>query len=411
VTRTTEDEFDALVVVSPACEGQDTKDQDRARWSAPMRVAAVCDGVTSSPYSAAAAKLAAEMSPMLFGGNTEERMRALSELLIARRLEAQRARVDPPSSTPEPMRRMLQEVAQEQLRAAFQTTLVAACMTPADEAISVEVLRCGDSAFFAFSQAGELLASSLAWAPKADRETHTDRIYADPEPVRFGPGDELLVRIIGTASDRPLFAELARISPTNTDKWLVCVPLHRRHNAVAREERNGETPILSLGRGDLVLVPYYLVKSIADLKDSEYRQVRYSAVIRPISSSGTPSPKVGFEDKGSVTAVLPDHFYSRRWVHLQDRFPSKAHFVLASDGFYGSFDDPGGLWEWLQANEADLRNSRRQDKVLHDLHKRLNTRKGDDDISFVWVCPHKQPECRSVEAGSDSASEGKGHAC
>ena len=58
--------YTALTVVSPMMFGDDRKDQDRALWYGPGRIACVCDGVSSSPDSGKAAELVTLMAPVLF---------------------------------------------------------------------------------------------------------------------------------------------------------------------------------------------------------------------------------------------------------------------------------------------------------------------------------------------------------
>jgi len=85
---------------------------------------------------------------------------------------------------------------------------------------------------------------------------------------------------------------------------------------------------------------------------------------------------------------LPDHFYSNNWTAFHERFERDIHFVLASDGFYGSFQDTQELWAWLQANQSVLEDELNRLAVLQELHKRLADTSGDDDISFVWIRPN-----------------------
>ena len=67
-----------------------------------------------------------------------------------------------------------------------------------------------------------VLASSPAEESKDD---HDDDAFC--QRISFGPGDEVLVKKLAPASDRPLLAEMAGIGPRHLDKWLVCVPLDR----------------------------------------------------------------------------------------------------------------------------------------------------------------------------------------
>ena len=66
--------------------------------------------------------------------------------------------------------------------------------------------------------------------------------------------------------------------------------------------------------------------------------------------------------------MLPDHYISDRWVHRQEHFPSDAQFLLATDGFYGAFDDPHQLWNWLAANKSALAQAKERSDLMRQLH-------------------------------------------
>lgn len=57
------------------------------------------------------------------------------------------------------------------------------------------------------------------------------------------------------------------------------------------------------------------------------------------------------------------------------------------DGFYGAFSNWPDLYEWLREHAAALNSTGVREAILEQLHKRLNAKKGDDDISFIWVRP------------------------
>ena len=95
-----------LTVTSPMCFGGEDKNQDRVRWCASTRTAGICDGVTSSPFAADAAEMVAEFTPALFQGSIEDRLHAISDLLVARRLEAQSTEFHPPANTSSAMSEM-----------------------------------------------------------------------------------------------------------------------------------------------------------------------------------------------------------------------------------------------------------------------------------------------------------------
>lgn len=400
--------FDALTVVSPlACGGED-KDQDRARWLPETRVASLCDGVTTSPRSGEAAELVTDLAPMLFGGDVSERLRGVCQLLISRRLEAQRERVVLPPDVPQAMQEMLAEVAREHLGKAFQTTLVAAQFTPTDDGVIAEIIRCGDSAFFAFSAAGDLLTSSPSGDFTAPSTGSDNAAQADSIP--FSPGDELLVKVLGRASDPAVRADIGQIDLKVPARWLICAPLDRCHRRPTTAQHGKESPTLWLSSSDLILVPEYLLGRVVDQDGSQYRRIGYSPTIRSTASPAPPVPEINFTGKGSVTDVLPDHYFTDRWIHRQDRFPPDTGFVLASDGFYESFADPQELWAWLSTNKAHLHEEDQRRELMQQLHVRLHDKRGDDDMSFVWVFPKEPVRQEGVRSSKRGSSKEKRNA-
>jgi hypothetical protein len=120
-----------------------------------------------------------------------------------------------PEGTPEGLRRLLEKVVQTKKAESFQTTIIAAQFALDGQVVVARVLKCGDSALFAFSPDGELLMSSLALAspgPSAEplrKQAHRESSHRDP--VSFGPGDEILVRIDGPLSEYKSIAQAAGI--------------------------------------------------------------------------------------------------------------------------------------------------------------------------------------------------------
>ena len=393
----TDNALDALTVVSPLLLGEDEKDQDRARWSPDCRVASVCDGVTSSPHSQVAAEMVTDLCPMLFGGAVQERLAGICDLLTLRRIVAQRSLPAIAADVPEAMREMLADIARQRMRSALQTTLVAASFTPTNDLTMADVVRCGDSAFLAFSGDGELLTSSPSWEPVG--EAHSRR---QSGAFRFGPGAELLVKVLGRASEPALRADLGPLGMERPNRWFVCSLLDVASQDGACTPHRIEQRSHWLKQGALLLVPEYLIGNAANSEDPRYQRVLYSSTIRPITKHAQPRAKDSFDRRSSVTEVLPDSFFAGRWVHFQECFPGDAEFVLASDGFYGAFDNPLELRAWLLANEAGLINAERRQLLMQDLHTHLYAKSGDDDMSFVWVRskrPH--PEQPSDETAGE----------
>ena len=367
---------EAVTVVSPMCLGGESKNQDRAGWFPVGMTACVCDGVSASPYAAQAAQFVLDYSPLLFCGDPEQRLAVICDLLNYRRAEATQAEFKVTAGTSAAMQQMLQEVARQRVANSYQTTLMAASLVPADDLVVVTGVCCGDSAFFAFDSAGDPLWSSLASQAGADEGGAVDGL------MRLGPGDEMLVRILGNANDHPDLAKDAGVGQRSADRWLVCAPLD---SAGPEGQPADRANVHWLGTQDHLLVPRYLTERPFRFQNREYCRVRYARAIRVLA--GEASPTLCFTGKGAATAVLPDHYFTGNWRTFQERFGCDSHFVLASDGFYGSFSHPGELWQWLSDNRSSLQDQSAQQQVLGALHSRLHAKCGDDDISFVWIRP------------------------
>lgn len=379
-------DFQALTVVSPAAYGSEDKNQDRARWFGTVAVAAVCDGVSSSSASADAASYVSDSAPVLFQGDVQDRLGMLCDGLFIRRLEAQKRPVVIRLGTSPAMRELLAAVARERLGSAFQTTLITASFTKIEHGIRAEIIRCGDSALFAFSGSGDLLSSSPLWT-RARREPPPDP--ALDGQIRFGPGDELSIRVLGRASELAPPVDVGSSCPKKSSDWLVCVPGDSEGQRTHVSPERGEVPALTISSGDLLLVPASFLKGSTYRGQNCNRRLRFSPAIRRAGRRLPPLSNISFREKGVVTNVLPDHYAAGRWVHRQDLFPPNTHFVLASDGFYSAFEGPTELWTWLSKNKARLLHLDRQRKLMQGLHARLSRKSGDDDMSFVWVSPRE----------------------
>ncbi len=145
MTEHTFTSFTAVTVVSPACMGEETKNQDRAHWFGPGLSASLCDGVTSSPEADDGAQLVTELSPVLFKVPPEEALRFIAHLLVTYRVTAQHQPLSTRGSKPPEMQRMLQEVIRQRRAESYQTTLVALNLVPTDEYVTARMVWCGDS--------------------------------------------------------------------------------------------------------------------------------------------------------------------------------------------------------------------------------------------------------------------------
>ena len=378
--------YKALTVVSPMIDAGESKNQDRARWYGCGQVAGIFDGVSSSPESARAAELGASFIPVMFNGNPIDNLNVLCDLLIANRQECQENKdISLPDNTPPAMIDMLRKVVRQKRSISFQTTMVAAKFIPDGNNILANVIKCGDSAFFAFSPNGQLLTSSLTFA---ERSIEKNRDLLQPsKKMSFGPGDEILVRIESKLSDNKTLLKQSTIRPEHAENWLICTAVD---SCCAQQDEYCKNSLdlkaMSLNVGDQLLVPKYLYGTRLTSQDRLYLVLRYSNAIRHVSFS----PITTLASTGSATMVLPDHFYCGCYDSFQDRFPCGTNFVLCSDGFYSCFSDWKELWRWLLENKAALHDIKKREAALDGLHILLRSKGGDDDISFIWASPHRK---------------------
>jgi hypothetical protein len=374
--------YQAEVIVSPMMYGDDQKDQDRARFVAPGLVGIVCDGVTSSPHSQAAAQLVTSFAPILFQGNVRQRLRTICDLLKACREEFQMTRLTMPDDIPEAMRAMLRAVLREKRATSYQTTVVAVRLRPSESGVGVDILLCGDSALLAFSNDGELLYSSLARGAEHERERH--HIFIS-DGWRFGPGDQLLVRVEGPLNNHEGLVARSGISEQHLANWLVCTPVDASSDGKKDGSRRSDALVVT--RQDRLLVPRYLYGWQLTSEDQKYRCLDYSSTIRIVTAAPQVILADGFEHRRSATMVLPDHFYCGHYDYIEDRFPCGTHFVACSDGFYSTIASASQMWAWLHENREVLASVQEREPKLRDLHQKLHEKGGDDDMSFVWMYP------------------------
>jgi serine/threonine protein phosphatase PrpC len=365
-------------------DGGESKNQDRARWYGRGQEGLVCDGVSSSPEAAKAAELAATFLPNLFMGNIKDNLESLCNILMANRNECYESdNITLPSDTPPAMRDMLKKVVKEKRSISYQTTMIAIKLVPDGGNIIAHIIKCGDSAYFAFSPDGQLLTSSLEFA---SQKFHKKNAEAS-QNISFGPGDEILVRIEHELGRNKALLRQSSIRPEHAANWLVCSAIDSC--GVKQEEGTSnllDLKAMSLNPGDLLLVPKYLYGAQLTSEKRKYLVLRYSSTIKPIPFA----PITRLASIGSTTMVLPDHFYTGCYDSFQDSFPKGTSFILCSDGFYNAFSDWKELWEWLQKNKAALNDKANSAAVIENLHTTLKSRGGDDDISFIWAMPKKE---------------------
>lgn len=374
--------FDAIVVVSPGHEGNDEKNQDRARYYARNQVAALSDGLSSSPYSEVAAQICVTDAPGLLVGNgndCKKQLESLSQTLFAQRWAVQDEPVAIPTGVTPAMEPAFREAVRHQRANAFQATIVAIRLTAVPGRTHGQIISCGDSALYAFRPNGAVITTTRRWdcgGPAGPGESSTNSPCSRPPN-----GTEVLVKILGPLPRWPAVAKQFDILSRYQHHWLVCIPLD-----VASSIR-GEAPVPDRSRlvqdaeHDPWLVPTYLLGCAPAVGSAQYRQIRYCRNIRHIPNRDQTRAT---KPDTSITPVLPDHVAAGRWAYADESFPADTHFVLASDGFYRGFVDETEMWIWLKQHEAVLQTSA---EPLNELHNRLKSRLGDDDISLVWVRP------------------------
>ena len=384
-------DYTALTIVSPLQNGEDSKDQDRARFYESGQIACVCDGVTNSPDSEKGAELIKELIPAIFQKDIPARLEMLCDLLKAKRQESLLKEVHVSSDIPPAMHDTIKRIIHQKREFGFQSTLVAAKLTTKKNNVLAKVLKCGDSAFFAFSPVGQLLSSTLHYD---NSETSNSRVklIGTPEAkaISFGPGDDILVRVEGLLSKHKTLAQNADINSEHAQNWLLCTPLDSCKSQSDPDTKNfTDLKVLRFTSKDLLLVPKYLYGRTLTSDKKIYHNLYYSSSIKPIYT-GKSATINRFSNKGSATKVLPDHFYNGNYDLYQDSFPLGTNFLLCSDGFYSCFDDWPQLWNWLSEHNNELQNEETRESVLKQLHLTLFNKCGDDDISFVWATPGKE---------------------
>jgi serine/threonine protein phosphatase PrpC len=263
-----------ISAVSPGKDEEELKNQDRLTLTeatdgknVKCQYAIVCDGVTTSPYSAAAAQYVSDQVCVLFEeGGLEQTVAALQEMRQG--LLEKPLKMDEGHSAL--LRSMFEEIVRQKCERSYQTTFVAVCLkrekANAEGMISIKAIGCGDSALFIFREDGELRYNNMN-----------------------------------------LSGELER-----------------------------------------------------------------------------------FEHGSPFTAVLPDCYDRETGNVLIDfeEYPEDVHLLLCSDGFYDGFTNFREIREWLLERRAELAAPELRDECLSELHSKLGQKKGDDDISFIWLRPN-----------------------
>ena len=382
--------YTAMTVISPMVQDGEKKDQDRARWFEPGQIACVGDGVNSSPNSDKAAQIITQYAPVLFCGNLNDRLEMLCDVLMVHRREYQsKTEINVAEGTTESMRQMLRKVVRSKKAISFQSTMIAAQFATDDRTVFVRVIKCGDSAFFGFSPDGDLLTSSLSVDSLSQPAKGSMNISDSAGAILFGPGRDILVRVRGPLSEYRGLAEQSGIGPEHERNWIVCSPVDSCRHSKAESQNLLEVKPIVLHGNDRLVIPKYLYGRGLTCEGQQYRVLSYSSAIKRISGPGESRVHAALGDAGSTTLVLPDHFYTGAYECYRDSFPRQTNFLLCSDGLYGAFSNWAELYEWLRLNAAALNSEVTRQTLLEQLHERLNSSKGDDDISLIWVRPRE----------------------
>jgi len=284
----------SLCVQSAGREGEDEKNQDRLSLGetrdgggARHQFAIVCDGTSTSPFSAEAAAYVSAQAGALFEEDALRRvvasLRQMRAALLERPLEHEEGQS-------ELLRSMFEEIVRQKYQVSYQTTFVAVRLKRDEEgaagSVTVRAVGCGDSALFIFREDGELLYNNLNLADASDPFKHT-------------------------------------------------------------------------------------------------------------------SP---------FTAVLPDSYDEATDNVLLEaaEFPEDVHLLLCSDGFYDGFTNFREALDWLREHRAELSDPAARDLCARELHQRLEQKKGDDDISFIWLHPAAPPPEAPQEAEEAEVMEHAG---
>lgn len=187
------------------------------------------------------------------------------------------------------------------------------------------------------------------------------------KPLKMNEGQSALLR--------SMYEEIVKEkSHSSYQTTFIAVCLKREES-----DSTGMISIKAIGCGDSAL---FIFGADGDLR---YNNINLSDAQDP------------FKHSSPFTAVLPDS-YDRETNHvLHDfkQYPEDVQLLLCSDGFYDGFANFKELHEWLNEHVSQLADSEMRNKCLSELHHNLNQKKGDDDISFIWLYPNKTPEAEA----------------
>lgn len=177
----------SVCVLSPGKEDEELKDQDRICLAtrqddrALLQFAAVCDGITTSPYAAEAAAYAASHVELLL--NPDGLKQVVDELRKMRAMLAAKP-IELGEYQSEILKNIFVDVVRAKQQRSHQTTFIAVRLAHRPDQLSITAVGCGDSALFIFKENGELLYSNLNVTSASDLFKH-DSPFTEALPDSF----------------------------------------------------------------------------------------------------------------------------------------------------------------------------------------------------------------------------------
>lgn len=107
------------------------------------------------------------------------------------------------------------------------------------------------------------------------------------------------------------------------------------------------------------------------------------------NSLGLEGALAPFRHTSPLTPVLPDSYDDAAGHVILERelYSEDVNLLLCTDGFYDGFENFKEMHGWLEGHRAELEDEAARAACLAELHRNLERKKGDDDISFVWLYP------------------------
>lgn len=164
-----------VCVLSPGKEDEELKDQDRIclttrqEDSALLQFAAVCDGITTSPYAAEAAAYATGHVELLLHPDglkqVVDELRKMRAMLAVKPIELGEYQSDI-------LKNIFVDIVRTKQQRSHQTTFISVRLAHRPDQLLITAAGCGDSALFIFKDSGELLYSNLNVTSASDPFKH-----------------------------------------------------------------------------------------------------------------------------------------------------------------------------------------------------------------------------------------------